>query len=217
MDQRYLHVPLDGCLPGIKALTANPDDVLMYYIIKCPYGIEDIDDPAMLTYEPDDPMRIWITGVKFSTDANAEPHRREPPTPVQAEIVDGEEGELKEFWDAPVSMMSKRLAAALRDAGVANIDEYPAIITDQTNGEVHDNYVAFNIVGIVGATDHANSEYQSDIHWFDRLALDESAAKETLLFRLKEAKYHIVVHERVRKHLEDAGFDSLRFYTADEL
>ena len=97
-----------------------------------------------------------------------------------------------------------------------NIDEYEAVITDNTTGETHDNYVAFNIVGIVAATDIANSEFEPDIHWFEKMALDESAAREVLLFRLKDAKYNIVGHEKVRDHLEDAGFDTLVFIDPED-
>lgn len=181
-----------------------------YFIMTCP-SAPLAEDPAMLTYLPDDDARGWETGVKFSTDPNDFPEEQEPETPVQFEIRDGNQGALREMWEAPAPVMTKKLAKALQEAGVANIDEYDATIDDLTNGQTHTDYVAFNIVGLVAATDHANSDYDAEIRWFDQLALDESAPRETLLFRLKDAPYHIIVHERVKKYLEDAGFDSLQF------
>ncbi|MCO8121112.1 hypothetical protein NHH03_05130 [Stieleria sp. TO1_6] len=184
--------------------------------MKCPFGPKQAH-PAQLTYTPDDVRRLWDTGVKFSTDANARPHKREPPTPVEVKILESGEGALKEMWEAPICLMTKRLLAGLREAGVANIDDYEATLLDLNTGKAHDNYVAFNIVGIVAATDHAKSVYEADIHWFDKLALDESAAREALLFRLKESTFRILVHEKVKDHLQAAGFDTLQFIDPDKL
>ena len=171
----------------------------------------------LLTYVPDDPRRLWDTGVKFSSDPNARPHKREPVPPIKMTINGGDEGAMKDLWEAPATVMSKRLGEALRSAGVANIDEYEAVIEETNSGETHSDYVAFNLVGLVAATDHANSEYDAEIRWFDKLALEESAPREALMFRLKDATYNIVVHERVKKHLEDAGFDSLEFIDPEEV
>ncbi len=181
-----------------------------YYIMTCPSAPLEAD-PALLIYLPDEDGRGWETGVKFSHDPNDFPEEQEPETPVRFQIMEGNEGVLREMWEAPAPLMTKRLGQALRDAGVANIDEYDAVIEDLTTGETHTNYVAFNIVGLVAATDHANSKYDSEIRWFDQLSLDEDAPREALLFRLKDAPYHIIVHERVKTHLEKAGFDMLRF------
>lgn len=186
----------------------------MYYLIKCPYGING-ENPAQLTYKKDDPRRSWISGVKYSTDPNTLPFLKEPPTPIEFSISEEDKGAMKEMWEAPALVMTKKLAEALRNAGVANLDEYEAVITDVNSGQTHTDYVAVNVVGIVAATDEANSEYDPDIRFFDKLKLDESAARETLLFRLKDAKYKIFVHEKVKENLENAGFDSLRFLDPD--
>ena len=94
----------------------------MYYVMKCLGGLSG-EEPTQLSYEPDDPFRLWDTGTKFSTDEDEEPHEQEPPVPVEFETKNSGGTDLKEMWEFPACVMTKRLSAALREAGVANIDE----------------------------------------------------------------------------------------------
>jgi hypothetical protein len=51
---------------------------------------------------------------------------------------------------------------------------------------------------------------------FNSLAIDEAAAGGALLFRLAESVNAIVVHERVRRHLEASGITTLTFIEPED-
>ncbi len=116
----------------------------MFYIMNC-YSPDD-KDKAMLTYKPDHPFRSWSSGTRFSTNPDDPIFRRPPTEPIHAEVKKGYEGVMAEFWDNPVPLMTKKLLAALHQAGVRNIDTYSAEIYDPSTDTTYDNYVAFNII-----------------------------------------------------------------------
>lgn len=186
----------------------------MYYILKCPYGPNEAT-PSMLSYQPDDSRRLWDTGVKFNDDAGARPHDRHPPTPIRLKMVEAGSGVLKELWQVPACLMTKRLLQTLRELGVTNIDDYETEIVDSESGKTHTDYVAFNLVGLVAATDEGNEDYDLGLRWCDSLALKDKAPGDSLLFRLKESPFRIIVHQKVKDHLEAAGFDSLEFIESE--
>ena len=121
-----------------------------------------------------------------------------------------------ELWDAPLPLMTRRLYEALRKAGVDNVDAYTAEIVNPKSGQTWD-YVAFNIVGKIPAADLekskiAPSSTERGISMdFDSLSIDERAARGALLFRLAESVNAIVVHECVKRHVEQIGIDTLTF------
>ena len=187
----------------------------MYYMMHC-FGPED-GEIAMLTYKRDHPLRSWGSGDKFSTSPVDPVFERAPAEPVRAEIKPGYAGAMLEFWDDPVSLMTKRLYKALEDAGVTNIDTYKAEIIDPKSGRTFTDYVAFNIVGKVSAADLAKSKVapsnkdrmiSMDL---DSVSIDENATRGALLFRLAESVNAIVVHEKVKEQLEAAGINTLTF------
>lgn len=181
----------------------------MYTILKChsPFG-----RPAALpTYwpdrQPDGELRTWKSSARFV---------HPPPQPVPIEIEEGESGEILELYDATIGLMSRRLAQALREAGVDNIDVYDATITDLATGQVFDSHVAFNIVGAVAAADLSKSRFSAEggplvAVDFDRLVLDESRARGLYVFRLAESVNAIVVAPHVKAAIEAAGIDTLSF------
>lgn len=181
----------------------------MYFVMTCHDPMDQ--DGAMLHYEPDEPLRMWAEGIKFSTDLDDEPEDCEPPLPVEVEVEKGSEGAMLEFFIAPLPLMTKRLTKALKDGGVTNVDEYEAVITETSSGKQYNNYVAVNIVGVVAAADLAKSKLDQSIPWFDKLEIDPTATRGALLFRLKESTNAIIAHESVKKAIEKAGIDTLIF------
>ena len=167
----------------------------------------------MLTYKPDNPRRAWAMGSRF---------RVAPPEPVRAEVKKGYGGNMAEFWDDPVPLMTQRLYAALVKSGVSNVDTYAAEIFDPHTSETHRNYVAFNIIGAVAAADLNNSVFDASSPEriisvdFDSVAISGEAARAALLFRLAESVNAIVVHERVKAALESEGIDTLTFIRPEE-
>lgn len=194
----------------------------MYYILHCPSPLE-AERTAMLTHKRDHPFRSWSSGRRFSTNVADPAQKRTPPEPVRAEIKSGyEDGVLKELIEVPVPLMTKRLHKALQDAGVSNIDTYRAEILNPKTGKVNQDYVAFNVIGAVAAADLKKSDFDASSPermismGFDSLAIDAAKAHGALLFRLAENVGAIVVHEKVKKHLEAAGIDTLAFIPPEE-
>lgn len=179
-----------------------------YFYLTCPTPAVG-PDPALLTYLADDDARGWETGVPFSTDPMDFPEEQVPPLPVRFRISPEHAGALRELWEAPAPVMTHRLAAALRAGGVGNLHTYDAVIDDVPAGCVHTHYVAFNLVGLV--------QVQPRVHWVDPSVFGASPAPTPWLFRRRSQPYHLVIHERLRQHLDRSGFDMLRYSDRLEL
>jgi hypothetical protein len=114
------------------------------------------------------------------------------------------------------------LIASLRACGVDNLDLYAATVSDPEDGTVHENYKAVNILGLVAVADLQASRYVThgapvaDVD-FDALVVDESKARGLLMFRLAESVNAVLVHEKVKDRLTQAGFDDLAFNIPAEI
>jgi hypothetical protein len=105
--------------------------------------------------------------------------------------------------------MRDDLLAALRNVGVDNLQVFPAQVRDKTKRQVHDEYVAVNIIGAIACANMDESERMDpdddgdliDVD-FDSLVIDEERARGALLFRLAESVSAIVVHRRIREAVE---------------
>lgn len=183
----------------------------MYYMMHC-FSPPDRDN-AMLSYTPDDPLRSWAEGARFDDP---------PPEPVRAEVKRGYAGNMAEFWDDPVPLMTTRLLEALRGAGVGNLDTYKAVIADPAGKREYTNYVAFNIVGTVAAADLKKSKVDPGNAAkmiavdFDSVTIDPKATRGALLFRLAESVNAIVVHEKVKRAVEASGITTLTFVEPED-
>jgi len=123
------------------------------------------------------------------------------------------------YLEASAPLFRDDLIAALQSCGVDNLETYPVAITDPDNDQVHTNYQAVNILGLVAAADmeksnatvHPNGPPLIDVD-FDGLEIDEDKAKGNAFFRLAESTNAIIVHERVKECLLAKGFTDLAFY-----
>jgi hypothetical protein len=156
------------------------------------YSVLRVEDPdtgtrARLHYTRDNPLRSWMTGVAFATP---------PPTPLALELrgTDEEGWVLGDLWLTPITVMSQRLHEVLVRAGVDNLAVYPATLRDPETGTVHTDFVAFNLIG-------------------KRPKAEPGGA---LLFRLAEAVNVIVIHDSVRRAIEEAGIDTLTFIDPED-
>lgn len=186
----------------------------MYFMLMCqtPHGFER----ALLTYHPDrmpdGDRRDWGAASRFAVA---------PTEPIQIEIEEEQSGLLLEYYDSSISVMTRRLAQALRSAGVDNIDFYETEIHDLKTGEVHKSHLAFNLIGAVAAADLSKSQYMAldgpviSVD-FDSLAIDENKTRGTLMFRLAESLNGVAVHESVKKAIEAAGINTLRFFRPED-
>jgi hypothetical protein len=168
-------------------------------------------DEYMRYYSFPDPndRETWLRGARFSS--------MELEIPIEVEIMeDMEDLELSPFMDSP-PVMSNDFHAALIQAGVSNLDVYDAILRS-SDGEVEiEGFKAFNVIGMISATDMKNSEFAPDYASrlidasFDKLVIDESKTQGQLMFRLAEFVSAIVVHDSVRRHIEAKKFGNIEF------
>jgi hypothetical protein len=182
----------------------------MYYVLDCPTpdaendGYLDIDDGIDI-----DGIDSWSAGERFTVSV---------PNPISVEAIpEGEyTGPPVEMHDGNLLLMSNRLVGALREAGVDNLDCYPAVIVNVETKKKH-QYQAVNIIGLVAAADLGKSEwssYDGDASYdasFEGLSVREEAARGALMFRLAENTGIILVHEKVKDHLLAKGLDTLTF------
>jgi hypothetical protein len=170
------------------------------------------DDEADITRGPrlKGPLDNWMGGERWAVDV---------PSNLVFQIEEDDEGVMLPFFNDVVPLMRVDLLKALREAGVDNIDDYPAIIRETRSGREYRDYRVVNIIGAVRAADLAASDVEPsgfdgsfDIDaFFNTLKLDESAAQGLLLFRLAESVGTILVHAKVREHVEKSGIEHMEF------
>jgi len=127
------------------------------------------------------------------------------------------------FLEADVPLFSDVLIGALQACGVDNLQLYNVAITDPDNGQVHTNYKAVNVIGLISAADmeksnatiNPNGPPLIDVD-FDGLVIDEAKAQDQLFFRLAESTNAIIVHEHVKQYLLSKGFTDLAFYETEK-
>lgn len=130
----------------------------------------------------------------------------------------------KTLYDAEAfTVMRIDLLQVLQSVGVDNLEIFPAVLIDEVNNKTYDNYVAFNVIGLVSAADLDKSELMphspgvsmlgTDFH---SLVIDGEKARGLLLFRLAENCSAIVVHHSIKEAIEKAGIPGIVFYADGE-
>ncbi len=142
------------------------------------------------------------------------------PPPIPVELTwdpDTEMGDRVTYYDwAPPVLMRKDLLAALRAAGVDNLEDYPAIIHSKRGNPDCLDYVAVNVIGAIAAANLEESEISDEGNGmidmsFDSLVIDEEKAGGQLLFRLAESVTTVIIHEKVVEQLKRQGGFGLTF------
>jgi len=109
-----------------------------------------------------------------------------------------------DYWDSGIPVMSARFVKLLEEAGVSNIQKFPALVKSEEDGTVRDNYFAVNIIGIFQCVDFDKSDYTETFpgHYiFEQLAIGPGIPKGELLFRLYENPGTIIIDKCVGKHI----------------
>jgi hypothetical protein len=122
-------------------------------------------------------------------------------------------------WD-PLPLMSRRLVAAFKDAGINNLQTFETrLINPQGDPPVPDNqYLAVNIVGLVAAANLLESETNPAVEDkvlsmdFQSLVIDPLKARNLPMFRLAENISAVLVHERIKNFVQSKGIDTLTWY-----
>ncbi|WP_196137598.1 imm11 family protein [Aliikangiella sp. G2MR2-5] len=115
-----------------------------------------------------------------------------------------------DFKDCSFPLMSEKFVSLLQEAGVDNLQLFPAIVKSDVDGTIWDNYFAVNILGVIQCADLSNSIYSELMpgsYIFDELAIDAEKANDALLFRLYEDKATIIIHRDVGRHVKSQDPD----------
>lgn len=96
-----------------------------------------------------------------------------------------------------------------------NIVTYDVVLRSRTNPSITiGGYKANNIIGLVKAAG-PGTVYLTDSRIGDasmeNVELESNSIKGLYIFRLAESMRTIVVHEKIKKHLEAKGFEDLIF------
>lgn len=184
-----------------------------YFMLECVTPI-DWEDRALLKATPLPPGEIsWRIGRIF---------KNKPDIPIKIEMNETHSDDMIQLNNKDALIMTKIMFEALQEVGVNNLDAYETVIRHSLTGFVTHDYVACNLIGLVSAVDIDNSNVvggSSDNLLdtdFDGLAIDEARARGLLMFRLAENTSAVVVHKKVRQHLESCGFDQLLFIKPED-
>jgi hypothetical protein len=179
-----------------------------YYILSVDFTYRGVEPMLLgrMPRLPDDDEDNWMFGQPFSV---------EPEQPIVVPIRDDNENftPLHFYKNPPIA--SKAFVDALIEAGVDNIVTYDVVLKGRSNPSITiDGYKAINIIGLVKAV-CPETEYLTESRIGDasmeNVELEPDAIKGLYMFRLAESMRTIVVHEKVKKHLEAKGFDDLIF------
>lgn len=186
----------------------------MYYVMDYLSNPADPDDEGPFLEIHQGRVRVpgvtsWHTGARFPQPV---------PTPILIEATPrhGFKGPPHDYFDGTISFMSTRMVNVIQAMGVDNIDLYPAMITYTNTGERHQVF-AFNLLGLVSATDLGRSNLSShdgdfkmdtSIRGFE---VDPSRARALLMFRLAENCVTVLVQERIKNAVEAAGIRTFAF------
>jgi hypothetical protein len=179
-----------------------------YYVMSC----EGVFPGTTIGTEPALPRGAWMTGQLITYPV---------PEPLVYALDPDYPGLLQPMYKAAAPLMRDDLCTALGDAGVDNLQLFSAVLRD-TQGVEHQSFKAVNIVGVVSAADLAQSTMMGTTDStlidadFHALVFKKSAPKDLLLFRLAEAVNAIVVHERVRRVIEERAIPGMTFFSSGE-
>ena len=181
-----------------------------YYVMDTTLGLVD---GMMLNSMPDLPNEAkddWMYGQAFT---------KAPQEPIIVRISEGEEDSVPVSFYSNPPVTTNEFIEALLEVGIDNLAIYDAVLRSWPDGEVeHKNYKAFNIIGLVKAagpeTEFSTESRDGDAS-IQKLQADTSAIKGLYMFRLAESWDTIVVHEKVKNHLESKNFIGLDFEELD--
>ena len=130
---------------------------------------------------------------------------------------------LPTFLSQPTPLMSKDMLDTLYNAGINNLDAYPAELYYPDGSPAGGEYYIINVVGLVAAADLEKSVYDPEQSenlismGFDSLAIDPEKSKGFLMFRLAESITEIIVHEKVVKAVQEAQIPLVKFYKTEDI
>ncbi len=199
-----------------------------YYVLDC-YGSDleptrsgcSMVEHYTLEVKPEANNLIWTMGALLTPGAKWK-NDRSPVEPIEIatepkEEEEGVESAYPELTWVPIPLMSRRLVSALENAGVHHLQTFETVLTnvEGSNPPPRNHYLAVNVLGLVAAADMKKSKFPAGTEEtlismdFDSLAIDEAKTMGFLMFRLAENTSAVLVHERVKNMVQEAGIDTL--------
>jgi hypothetical protein len=179
----------------------------------------------LISFGPRDEDRATVTDVSGATDVDwntgdaIDPARLPSPFPLELDTSEG--SALVPMFYPGILVLRDDMVAALRGAGVDNLQVFDAVIEDRERARRLTNYKVVNIVGRVACADLGKSEHV--VHGspvidvdFDSLVIADDKTYDLDVFRLAECVSGIVVSERARRALDGAGVGPLEFVPPEE-
>ncbi len=181
-----------------------------YYVMDTTLGLID---GMMLGSMPRLPARgkdNWMFGQVFT---------QPPAEPITVNIPEGEGNCTPVSFYSNPPVATNEFIEALIEVGIDNLVTYDVILQSRDDSSLQiRGYKAYNIIGLVKAagpeTEYATESREGDGS-IEKLQADTSAIKGLYIFRLAESWDTIVVHEKVKKHLESKNFIGLDFEELD--
>lgn len=134
---------------------------------------------------------------------------------MAARAVRGYKGPAADFYCFRIPLMSERMVKVLEQAGVDNLETCPAALIERS-GKCR-KMLAVNIVGRARAADLGQSEWTCDQDppagdaIFGKLVFSSALPQDFLLFRMAESLSTIVVHDSLKRAIEQANLSGVEF------
>ena len=119
--------------------------------------------------------------------------------------------------------MSDQIVDALKSCGVENVQFFEAHLVNPDTGERFENYKAYNIVGLVPCLDalksvplHSGPSFGRGDLDFLSLGFKVPTGTASLIFRMEENISAVLVHEKIRRAIEDRQIEGIEFYDSGE-
>ncbi len=139
----------------------------------------------------------WTTGDTLKPELKR-------PFVYEVEYYSEGNGELLDFYpNSTVPVMSKKLIAALKEAGVDNIQTFDVDINFLRTEKSVQTHQVVNILGNLKSCKTGVTERDFDNgSWIKKTGIDENALNGALFFRMIESPKTILMHVSLKKKLE---------------
>ena len=170
-------------------------------------GLYDIQSPLL------EANASWMSGAA---------HNFVVKLPLTILLIDDFGTRLPDIFDTGALVMSSQLLSVLRKAGVDNIDSYPVVLTDPVRKVIFPDYHAVQVLGCIRAADMDHSDYFDPVGYgqmidFQRLVIDQEAARGALMFRLHESVATLIVHASVKAELDKTSWSFVTVCSTEEI
>ena len=161
----------------------------MYYVMDCD-TVELEEGSAALTINNNFKLagiRLWKTGKPIPA---AKIENIPKPVIIDFDVHGAPSMTPHSLEDVGIPVMSQTLSDVLMSVGVDNLELFPAILKNNQTGQTFP-YQIYNVIGKASFTD--------------------SHTETPLLFRLSQSVSTLIVHESIKKRVEEIGIQDITF------